>query len=300
MSQKTSATILKGKPVAAEVMEELRATIEDGTRRIGRPPGLAVILVGENPASQIYVRNKERAAENLGIRTYDYRLPADTTQEHVLGLITRLNTDPAVHGILIQLPLPSHLHEEELLHAVNPEKDVDVFHPDNFGKLALNVGNLRPCTPAGVIELLKRNGVEMDGKNVAIVGASKIVGLPLSLLFLYEGATVSLCHVKTRDVTALTKQADIVVAALGVPRFLKRDMVREGAVVVDVGINRLEDGKLVGDCDFEGLQDWVSAITPVPGGVGPMTVAMLMVNTVRAYRVQVLGELPSQHLRMLE
>lgn len=300
MSQKTSALILKGKPVAAEVMEELRATIEDSTRRIGRAPGLAVILVGENSASQVYVRNKERAAAKLGIETHDYRLPADTTQEHILGLITRLNTDPAVHGILIQLPLPSHLHEDELLHAVVPQKDVDVFHPDNFGKLALSIGTLRPCTPAGVIELLKRSDIGIDGKNVVIVGASKIVGLPLSLMFLHEGATVTLCHIKTRDVTTLTKQADIVVAALGVPRFLKRDMVREGAVVVDVGINRLEDGKLVGDCDFEELQDKVSAITPVPGGVGPMTVAMLMVNTVWAYRIQVLGEQPSQHLRMLE
>ena len=174
------------------------------------------------------------------------------------------------------------------------------FHPDNFGKLALSVGTLRPCTPAGVIELLKRNAIALDGKNVVIIGASKIVGLPLSLMFLYEGATVTLAHIKTNDVADLTQKADIVVAALGVPRYLKADMVREGAVVVDVGINRGEDGKLVGDCDFDGLVDKVSAITPVPGGVGPMTVAMLMVNTVQAYRLQVLGDLTGEELRMLE
>ncbi|MEE9274965.1 MAG: bifunctional methylenetetrahydrofolate dehydrogenase/methenyltetrahydrofolate cyclohydrolase FolD [bacterium] len=299
MTQKTSAVILRGKPVAAEVMDELRASIGDAAERIGRPPGLAVILVGEDSASRIYVRNKERAAAKLNIATFDHRLPADTTQEHLLGLVTRLNADPAVHGILIQLPLPPHLEEEELLHSVVPVKDVDVFHPDNFGKVALNVGSLRPCTPAGVIELLKRSGIEIDGKHVVIVGASKIVGLPLSLMFLAEGATVTLSHIKTRDVPALTRQADIVVAALGVPRFLKADMVREGAVVVDVGINRVGE-KIVGDCDFDDLTGKVSAITPVPGGVGPMTVAMLMANTVRAYRTQVLGEVPSTHVSMLE
>ncbi len=299
MEQKTSAKILKGKPVAAEVMEELRAVIEKGIARTGRPPGLAVVLVGENPASHIYVRNKERAAGKLGIRTFDHRLPAGVTQEDLLELVARLNADPGVQGILIQLPLPPHINEEQLLYAVHPEKDVDVFHPDNFGKLALSVGTLRPCTPAGVIELLKRNDIVLDGKNVVIIGASKIVGLPLSLMFLYEGATVTLCHVKTGDVTTLTQKADIVVAALGVPRFLKAEMVREGAVVVDVGINRGEDGKIVGDCDFDGLVGKVSAITPVPGGVGPMTVAMLMVNTVQAYRLQVLGDLSSEELRML-
>ncbi len=300
MEQKTSAKILKGRPVAKEVREELRATIERGIARTGRAPGLAVVLVGDNPASQVYVRNKERAAAKLGIRTFDHRLPADVTQEALLDLVDRLNEDPAVQGVLIQLPLPPHINEEQVLYAVTPEKDVDVFHPDNFGKLALSVGTLRPCTPGGVLELLKRNDIEIDGKNVVIIGASKIVGLPLSLMFLYEGATVTLCHIKTSDVPALTQKADIVVAALGVPRFLKADMVREGAVVVDVGINRGEDGQIVGDCDFDDLIGKVSAITPVPGGVGPMTVAMLMVNTVQAYRHQVLGDLPSEELRMLE
>ena len=300
MDQKTSAKILKGKPIAAEVREELRATIEKGLARTGKPPGLAVVLVGENPASHVYVRNKERAAKKLGIRTFDHRLPEDVTQEALLELVERLNKDTSVQGILIQLPLPPHINEEQLLYAVTPAKDVDVFHPDNFGKLALSVGTLRPCTPAGVIELLKRNDIALDGKNIVIIGASKIVGLPLSLMFLYEGATVTLTHIKTNDVAALTQKADIVVAALGIPRFLKADMVREGAVVVDVGINRGEDGKIVGDCDFDGLVDKVSAITPVPGGVGPMTVAMLMVNTVQAYRLQVLGDLSSEELRMLE
>lgn len=300
MEQKTSAKILKGKPIAAEVMEELQAVIKEGIARTGRVPGLAVILVGENPASHIYVRNKERAAKKLGIRTFDHRLPADVTQEDLHRLVGRLNADSSVQGILIQLPLPPHINEEQLLYAVTPAKDVDVFHPDNFGKLALSVGTLRPCTPAGVIELLKRNNVEIDGKNVVIIGASKIVGLPLSLMFLYEGATVTLCHIKTNDIASLTPKADIVVAALGVPRFLKAEMVKEGAVVVDVGINRGEDGKIVGDCDFDDLVGKVSAITPVPGGVGPMTVAMLMVNTVQAYRLQVLGDLPSEQVRMLE
>ena len=299
MEHRLSTIILRGKPVAAQVMEELRPTVESLTARIGRPPGLAVILVGDNSASETYVRNKERAAEKLGIQTFDYRLPEDTTKEHLLGLVTQLNSDPSVNGILIQLPLPKHIEEEKILHSVLPEKDVDVFHPDNFGNLALSVGTLRPCTPAGVIELLKRSEIEIDGKHVVVIGASKIVGLPLSLMFLYEGATVTICHIKTHDVSELTRQADIVVAAIGSPKFLKADMVKDGAVILDVGINRIED-KLVGDCDFEGLKDKVSAITPVPGGVGPMTVAMLMVNTVRAYRQQVLGEVPSKHVSMLE
>lgn len=295
----TTATILRGKPVAQEVMEELKEEVCDLTHRIGRPPGLGVVLVGDDPGSEVYVRNKERACQELGIRTFDFRQPATITEEHLLGLVTSLNRDPAVNGILIQLPLPPHMREEEVLHAVAPEKDVDVFHPDNFGKLALNVGTFRPCTPAGVVELLHRSDVEMSGKHAVIVGSSKIVGLPLSLLLLYEGCTITLCHIKTHDVPALARQADILVAALRVPRFIKADMVKEGAVVVDVGINRI-GGKLVGDVDFDSVKEKASHITPVPGGVGPMTVAMLMRNTVRAFRAQVLGEGPAPPVRMLE
>ncbi|MEE9257506.1 MAG: bifunctional methylenetetrahydrofolate dehydrogenase/methenyltetrahydrofolate cyclohydrolase FolD [bacterium] len=288
MEQKTSAIIMKGKPVAEEVAERLRPEIEELSSKCGRPPGLAVVLVGEDPASQVYVRIKERTAKKLGIETFDHRVPGDTTQADLIDLVERLNADPAVDGILVQLPLPEGLSEEEVLRRVDPGKDVDVFHPENFGKLALKQGILRPCTPAGVIEMLKHYGIGIEGRSVALIGRSKIVGLPLSLLFLHENATITVCHSRTADIAKVTREADIVVAALGRPKFLTADMVKEGAVVVDVGINRVDE-KLVGDCDYDALVDKVAAITPVPGGVGPMTVAMLMVNTVRAYRHHVLG-----------
>jgi len=288
-TQKNAALILKGKPAADKVTEELEATLAGLSAQVGRPPGLAVILVGKNPASEVYVRIKEKSARRLGIETFDHRLPEETRREDLLALVGRLNADPAVHGILIQLPLPAHLPEEEVLRALDPAKDVDVFHPENFGRLALKQGRLRPCTPAGVIEILKHYGIGIAGKRAVLIGRSKIVGLPLSLLLLHENATVTICHSKTRDIAAHTRAADIVVTAMGVPGFLRADMVREGAVVVDVGISRVGE-KLVGDCDYEGLVGKVAAITPVPGGVGPMTVAMLMVNTVRAYGLQTLGE----------
>jgi methylenetetrahydrofolate dehydrogenase (NADP+)/methenyltetrahydrofolate cyclohydrolase len=288
MEQKTSAIVMKGKPVAEKVTEGLAAEIKEIASQAGRPPGLAVVLVGEDPASHVYVRIKERLAKKLGILTFDHRIPEDTTQEELLERVMGLNADPAVDGILVQLPLPSHLNEQEVLRTVALEKDVDVFHPENFGLLALKQGLLRPCTPAGVIEILKHYGVEIEGKSVALIGRSKIVGLPLALLLLHENATITVCHSRTADIPSVTRQADIVIAALGQPKFLTGDMVKEGAVVVDVGITRVGE-KLVGDCDYDALIDKVSAITPVPGGVGPMTVAMLMANTVHAYRHRVLG-----------
>ena len=283
MEQKTSAIVMKGKPVAEKLTEGLRSEVEGLAAKTGRPPGLAVVLVGEDPASQVYVRIKERTAKKLGILTFDHRIPENLDQGDLLDLISRLNSDPAVDGILIQLPLPGHLNEQEALRAVALDKDVDVFHPENFGRMALKQGILRPCTPAGVIEMLKHYEIEIEGKSVALIGRSKIVGLPLSLLLLHENATITVCHSRTPDIGTVTREADIVVAALGRPKFLTADMVKEGAVVVDIGINRV-DGKLVGDCDYDALVGKVSAITPVPGGVGPMTVAMLMANTVRAFR----------------
>ena len=283
MEQKTSAIVMKGKPVAEKLTEGLRSEIEGLAAKTGRPPGLAVVLVGEDPASRVYVRIKERTAKKLGILTFDHRIPENLDQGDLLDLISRLNSDPAMDGILIQLPLPGHLNEQEALRAVALDKDVDVFHPENFGRMALKQGILRPCTPAGVIEMLKHYEIEIEGKSVALIGRSKIVGLPLSLLLLHENATITVCHSRTSDIGAVTREADIVVAALGRPKFLTADMVKEGAVVVDIGINRVDE-KLVGDCDYDALVEKVSAITPVPGGVGPMTVAMLMANTVRAFR----------------
>ena len=283
MEQKTSAIVMKGKPVAEKLTEGLRSEVEGLAAKTGRPPGLAVVLVGEDPASQVYVRIKERTAKKLGILTFDHRIPENLDQGDLLDLISRLNSDPAMDGILIQLPLPGHLNEQEALRAVALDKDVDVFHPENFGRMALKQGILRPCTPAGVIEMLKHYEIEIEGKSVALIGRSKIVGLPLSLLLLHENATITVCHSRTSDIGAVTREADIDVAALGRPKFLTADMVKEDAVVVDIGINRVDE-KLVGDCDYDALVEKVSAITPVPGGVGPMTVAMLMANTVRAFR----------------
>lgn len=293
MTQTSSALVMKGKPVADKILGGLQASMPALAARAGRPPGLAVVLVGEDPASQVYVHLKEKKANELGIATFDHRLPVSTPQADLERLIARLNADPAVDGILVQLPLPAHIREEAVLRRVALGKDVDVFHPENFGLLALKQGVLKPCTPAGVIEILKHYGIEIPGKRAALIGRSKIVGLPLSLLLLHENATVTVCHSRTKDIGAVTREADIVIAAMGRARFLKADMVREGAVVVDVGINRV-DGNLVGDCDYEALLPKVSAITPVPGGVGPMTVAMLMVNTVRAFRLHALPEEPLQ------
>lgn len=286
-----SAQIIDGKAVAKAIHEEVRIEAEK-LRNRGTTPGLATVIVGEDPASLSYVTAKQRACEADRIESFGHSLPADTTQEHLLGLLRDLREDERVDGILVQLPLPSHLDEKTILAAVPVDKDVDGFHPENLGKLGLREAEARfaPCTPSGVIELLKRTDVQIAGANAVVLGRSKIVGLPAALLLLRENATVTICHSRTEDLAEQTRRADILVAAIGRANFVTADMVRDGAVVIDVGVNRVEDAKkkrgyrLVGDCDFEALLPKARAITPVPGGVGPMTIAMLMKNTVRAAR----------------
>jgi methylenetetrahydrofolate dehydrogenase (NADP+)/methenyltetrahydrofolate cyclohydrolase len=276
--------LIDGKAVAAQIYEELKPRVEE-LRKRGLQPGLAVILVGDSPASQVYVRNKERACEKLGIRSFRHHLPTETREEEVLTLIETLNADPQVHGILVQLPLPAHISEREVLYHIVPQKDVDGFHPYNLGRLMIGDPLFLPCTPRGIQELLLRYQIEMEGKHVVIVGRSNIVGKPLAMMLVQKArganATVSLCHTKTANLAEHTRRADILVVACGSPRAVTGDMVREGVVVIDVGINRVGE-KLVGDVDFESVIEKASYITPVPGGVGPMTVAMLMANTVSA------------------
>ncbi|MCS7242784.1 MAG: bifunctional methylenetetrahydrofolate dehydrogenase/methenyltetrahydrofolate cyclohydrolase FolD [Candidatus Caldatribacterium sp.] len=279
-----SFQILDGKAAAAKIYEELQPRVSRLTS-LGYRPGLAVILVGNNPASQVYVRNKERACEKLGIRSFLHHLPEETDTVKLLELIDSLNADPAVHGILVQLPLPPHLEEREVLYRISPEKDVDGFHPYNLGRLMIGDPLFLPCTPWGVQELLVRYGIAVEGKHVVIVGRSTIVGKPLAMMLVQKAkganATVTVCHTKTANLPEHTKRADILVAACGSPGLITGDMVREGVVVVDVGINRVGE-RLVGDVDFASVAPKASYITPVPGGVGPMTVAMLMANTVKA------------------
>src|SRR5690606_28302487 len=248
----------------------------------GHPPGLAVLIVGDDPASAVYVRNKIKACADFGVRSEQLELPAETTEAELLGHIDRLNRDPATHGILVQLPLPKHIATERIIHAIDPTKDVDGFHPLNVGLLAAGQPRFVPCTPAGVMELLDAAGINPWGQRAVIVGASNIVGKPVGLLLLQRGATVTFCNSKTRDLGAHTREADILVVATGKPKLIGADMVKEGAVVVDVGINRLPDGRLVGDVDYDAILGKAAYATPVPGGVGPMTITMLMINTVRA------------------
>jgi methylenetetrahydrofolate dehydrogenase (NADP+)/methenyltetrahydrofolate cyclohydrolase len=284
-----AATLLDGKRLAevmqAETAEAARALLRTG----GVRPGLAAVLVGDNPASQIYVRNKRKACEKAGIASWLHELPKETSQAQLLDLVEQLNADLAVHGILVQQPLPPQISEAAVIRAVSPLKDVDGFGPENLGLLTAGHPRYVPCTPAGVQQMLLRNGIAVEGAHVVIVGRSNIVGKPLALLLLQKArganATVTVCHSRSRDVSAVTRQADIVVVAIGQARFLKADMIRPGAVVVDVGMNRLPDGKLAGDVDFEAVSRVASAITPVPGGVGPMTITMLLVNTVQAARL---------------
>ncbi|HKM42761.1 MAG TPA: bifunctional methylenetetrahydrofolate dehydrogenase/methenyltetrahydrofolate cyclohydrolase FolD [Limnochordia bacterium] len=276
-----TARIIDGKGIAAEIRGDLKKEVAELTAQ-GQIPGLVVILVGEDPASTVYVRNKERSSKEVGINSTVHRLPAETTQEELLGLIERLNNDASVHGILVQLPLPGHLNEDEVINAISPNKDVDGFHPINAGKLLIGDDDaFVACTPAGVLELVKRTGVPIKGQNVVIVGRSNIVGKPAAVLFLQEHATVTVCHSRTKDVAEECRRADILIAAVGRPEMIKKDWVKPGAVVIDVGINRV-DGKLVGDVDFENVKEVAGAITPVPGGVGPMTIAMLLRATVQS------------------
>ncbi len=277
--------LIDGKAISNHVKQRIAAETAELTAK-GTKPGLAVILVGEDPASQIYVNSKERACEQVGFYSEKHTLPADTTMTELLALIDRLNNDPKIDGILCQLPLPKGLDETSVINAIAPEKDVDGFHPMNAGELMRKGAVLEPCTPAGCIELLKRYNVPLSGANAVVVGRSNIVGKPVAMMLLRENCTVTVCHSKTRNLREILKNADIVVSANGRPGMITGDMLKEGAAVIDVGINRLEDGSITGDVDFESAKDKAGAITPVPGGVGPMTIAMLLKNTLIAFGVQ--------------
>ena len=273
-----SARLIDGKAVAAA----LRATVQERAAKLAFTPGLVVVLVGEDPASTVYVRNKDRAAQAAGLRATTIRLPAETSQAELLGTIDRLNHDPNVDGILVQLPLPPGLEAQPVIDAIDPAKDVDGFHYYNVGALVVGEPAFYPCTPWGVMKMLEHEGVKVEGMNAVVVGRSTIVGKPMALMLLNSGATVTVCHSKTRDLPAVTRRADLLVAAVGKPRMIGADMVKPGAIVIDVGINRLGDGKLAGDVDFASVSQVASMITPVPGGVGPMTIAMLLANTVKS------------------
>ena len=272
------ANIINGKEISAKIREELKAEASKMAVR----PGLAVILVGEDPASQVYVRNKEKACIELGYYSEKYTLPSDTKMEDLLDLIDVLNKSEKIHGILVQLPLPKHLDEEKVILAIDPSKDVDAFHPTNVGKIMIGNHSFLPCTPAGVMELLKYSGIDVNGKDCVVIGRSNIVGKPQAMLLLHENATVTICHSRTKDLKEVCSRADILVSAVGRAGFVTADMVKEGAVVIDVGINRNEEGKLCGDVLFDEVEPKASYITPVPGGVGPMTITMLMKNTLTA------------------
>ncbi len=277
-----AAVLLDGKALAQTMQAEIAAEVARLTQARGVRPGLAAVLVGDDPASQIYVRNKQRACEKVGIASWLHPLPAATGQDELLALIARLNADPNVHGILVQLPLPRQINEAAIVDAVDPAKDVDGFGPESLGLLAAGRPRFLACTPHGVQQLLVRNGIQVAGAHVVIVGRSNIVGKPLALMLMQREATVAICHAKTRDLAQYTILADIVVVAAGRPNLIVAPMIRTGAVVIDVGINFLPGGRLVGDVDFEGVKEKASYITPVPGGVGPMTVTMLLENTVAA------------------
>jgi methylenetetrahydrofolate dehydrogenase (NADP+) / methenyltetrahydrofolate cyclohydrolase len=276
-----SARLIDGKAIAAFHRQELAVRVGRLKER-GVVPGLAVLLVGEDPASQVYVRNKALACNATGIHSEVHALPATTTQAQLIAFVERLNADPAIHGILVQLPLPRPLDSRAVIETILPEKDVDGFHYFNVGSLVAGEPAFYPCTPWGVMKMLEHEGIAIEGTHAVVVGRSTIVGKPMSLLLLNAGATVTICHSKTRDLAAMTRQADILVAAVGKARMIKADMVKPGAVVIDVGINRLPDGKLAGDVDFDAVREVASRITPVPGGVGPMTIAMLLGNTVKS------------------
>jgi len=281
-----TAQILDGKAVAAKTTREIATKVADRVAAGRTPPGLAVVLVGENAASQVYVRNKRRTTETVGMRSFSHDFPATLPEAELLAVIDRLNADPAVHGILVQLPLPAHIDAEKVVERIDPAKDVDGFHPYNIGRLVLKSPTLRPCTPYGCMRLLAETGEPLAGKHAVVIGQSNIVGRPMALELLMARCTVTICHSATRDLPGIARQGDILVAAVGKPRFVPGDWVKGGAIVIDVGINRMPDGKLAGDVDFESAQVRASWITPVPGGVGPMTIAMLLANTLRAAELQ--------------
>lgn len=275
-------TLIDGKAVSAAVKERIRKEIEEENLEIG----LAVVIVGNDQASRVYVNNKKKACELCGIKSYEYALPEETTEYQLLKLIDDLNNDSRVNGILVQLPLPGHINEKEVIGYISPEKDVDAFNAVNVGKIMIGDYSFLPCTPAGVMELIHSTGTEISGKECVVIGRSNIVGKPMAMLLLHENATVTICHSKTANLKEVCSRADILVSAVGKAGFVTADMVKEGAVVIDVGMNRNAEGKLCGDVDFENVKDKCSFITPVPGGVGPMTIAMLMENTLRAKKLQ--------------
>ena len=277
--------IIDGKAVALNVKNQVKLECE-ALKEKGITPGLAVIIVGDDPASQVYVRNKEKACEECGFHSVKYALDANTTQQELNALIDELNNDDSINGILCQLPLPSHLDDKEVINRIDPIKDVVAFHPVNVGAIMIGDYNFLPCTPAGVMELIHSTGVELEGKKAVVMGRSNIVGKPMAMLLLHENATVEITHSKTKNLSEITSEADILVAAVGKAKFVKADMVKQGAVVIDVGMDRDENGKLCGDVDFEDVKEKCSYITPVPGGVGPMTIAMLMKNTLTAAKIQ--------------
>ena len=276
------AQIIDGKLISARIREEIAEKVKEYNAKTGKLPGLAVVIVGENPASQVYVRNKKKACEQVGFNSWVYEMPESTTQDELNALIDKLNAENDVHGILVQLPLPKHLDEEQVILRIKPEKDVDAFHPTNVGRITIGNPKFLPCTPAGIMELLHRSNIEISGKECVVIGRSNIVGKPMALLLLAENGTVTVCHSKTRDLKEVCRRADILIVAIGKADFVNADMVKEGAVVIDVGMNRNAEGKLTGDVDFASVSEVASYITPVPGGVGPMTITMLLQNTLRA------------------
>lgn len=279
------ATRIDGKAVAAKIRAQVAQDVEALKAR-GICPGMAVVLVGDDPASKIYVNNKKKACAETGIYSEEHLLPAETTQEELLALIEKLNADEKIHGILVQSPLPKHLDEKLVVEHIDPRKDVDAFHAYNVGKIMIGDFTFLPCTPAGVIELIRSTGVPIEGKNCVVVGRSNLVGKPMAMLLLHNNGTVTICHSRTKNLAEICRGADILVAAVGKPKFITADMVKPGAVVIDVGMDRDENGKLCGDVDFDAVEPIASYITPVPGGVGPMTIAMLMKNAVRAAEIQ--------------
>lgn len=278
------AKLISGKEVSAKVKAEVREETAKLVER-GIKPGLAVIIVGNDPASRVYVNSKKKACEEVGFNSFEYTLPEETTQEELLSIVEKLNNDSKVDGILCQLPLPKHINENAVINAITPDKDVDAFHPFNVGKIMIGDFAFLPCTPAGVMELIDSTGVDISGKSCVVIGRSNIVGKPMSMLLLHRSGTVTICHSRTQNLADICKGADILVAAVGRANFVTADMVKEGVIVIDVGMNRLENGKLCGDVDFEGVEKKASYITPVPGGVGPMTIAMLMKNTLTAAKL---------------
>ena len=277
--------LIDGKKISTEIKDELKITVEE-LKKQGVETCLAVIQVGDDPASSIYVRNKKGACAYVGIESLSYELPEETTEEELVKLVKELNENDNVHGILVQLPLPKHINADTIIRTISPDKDVDGFHPESVGRLCIGEPGFVSCTPAGIIQLLKRSGIEIEGKECVVVGRSNIVGKPMSILLLRENGTVTITHSRTKDLKEVTGRADILVVAIGKPKFITADYVKEGAVVIDVGMHRNEENKLCGDVDFDDVKDKVSAITPVPGGVGPMTIAMLMYNCVEAAKGQ--------------